>query len=206
MFENTLAVDTKKLLDKMSKLHWVDKYYLAGGTALALQLGHRQSVDLDFFCIDNINNVDLKNKLSKVGKFKLVNEEENTIDGILDGVKVSFMTYPYPLLYKAIIYKKYVKLAFVKDIAVMKLGAIAGRNTKKDFIDLYYFLHKEKLYLNDLFKILKKKFKGFEYDKYHIYKSLIFFNEADKDPTPKMIEKIEWDKVKRFFKNEIKNI
>ena len=202
MHEETLAKKTKVLFDKLSKEKWLKSFYLAGGTALALHYGHRESVDLDWFTIKNIRTKDLLSKLSKIGKFVVLQEEENTIEGILDGVKVSFMSYPYVMLHDFSIYNK-VNLASTLDIALMKLTAISGRNTKKDFIDLYYFLHKEKIDLSSLLLKMKKKYKGLNYEVIHILKSLVYFVEAEKEPMPKMLEDIEWSKVKKFFEKEV---
>ncbi len=81
---------------------WLKEFYLAGGTALALQYGHRKSVDLDWFIQNNFSTKALLVKLKKHGKFNLLNEEENTIEGYLNEVKLSFMTYPYKLVQKKI--------------------------------------------------------------------------------------------------------
>jgi len=203
LYNQTLEKKTAFLLEKLSNVNFLKDYYLAGGTALALQLGHRQSIDLDWFIQKNIKTKELIKKLSKIGKFELVNEEENTVEGILDKVKVGFMTYPYSLLRKKIKYSRKVYLADQMDIAIMKLGAIAGRNTKKDFIDLYFFLHCNKTTLKKLFSQMNKKFQGVKYDKYHIYKSLLYFNEAELDPDPLMLEPVNWNDIKKYFKEKV---
>lgn len=206
MNNNVLPKLTADLLEKMQRTRWISDFYLAGGTGLALQYHHRQSIDLDWFTTKEINTVQLIKKLSKVGKFELVKEEENTVEGLLDGVKVSFMTYPYTPLQPLIFYAGYVSLAGSSDIALMKLNAIAGRNTKKDFIDLYFFLQQENTDLVDLFKMMSKRFVGINYDVYHLYKSLVYFEEADQEPMPKMLIKIDWKEVKKFFVKEIKKL
>lgn len=197
---------TEKLLQKLDGASWLKDFYLAGGTALALQYHHRESIDLDWFTQKPIQTAMLIKHLSKLGKFTLVKEEENTVEGILDKVKLSFMMYPYPMIGKEQPYLKHIKIASVHDIAIMKLGAIAGRNTKKDFIDLYLYLHHEQKSLLELFDLLSKKFKGIEYDYYHLYKSLVYFVEADQEPMPRMIEKVDWKKIKIYFEKEIKKM
>lgn len=205
MHEETLAPKTKKLLEKLSREKWLRNYYLAGGTALALHYGHRESIDLDWFTAKNIKTNDLLNKLSCLGKFVILQEEENTVEGVLDGVKLSFMTFPYIMLNDFSLYKE-VYLASPLDIALMKLSAISGRNTKKDFIDLYYFLHEENMDLSVLLNKMKKKYKGLNYEILHILKSLVYFVEADKEPMPRMLENIEWSKVKKFFEKSVLSI
>lgn len=204
MHEETLAPKTKRLLIKLENIRWLKDFYLAGGTALALQYGHRQSIDLDWFSEYSIQTKLLMKKISTQGMFQLLNEEENTIEGLLDGVKVSFMTYPYPLLLKKIRYRPTIDLASALDIATMKMGAIAGRNTKKDFIDLYVFLQKESLTLRALFKQLTRKYKNTDIDCYHLYRALTYFTEADQEPMPKMLQVVDWKEVKTFFLHEVK--
>ncbi|MFA6534117.1 MAG: nucleotidyl transferase AbiEii/AbiGii toxin family protein [Patescibacteria group bacterium] len=206
MIVEVLSPKTKKLLDKLAKETWLADFYLAGGTALALHYGHRQSIDLDWFCPRDLNNARLLSRLSQVGKFTLLNEEKNTLDGILDGVKVSFLSYPYPLLKKPVKYFSAVKLASPLDIALMKLSAIGNRNSRKDFIDLYFFLTAEKMDLEQLFGYLPKKFKKIDYSRYHFAKSLVYFAEADREPSPLMIKLITWLVVKRFFLKEVKRL
>lgn len=206
MYLNTLAPATKKLLGQISKNNWLKKYYLAGGTALSLQYGHRTSIDLDWFTEINFSTKLLLAKLKKVGIFKLLNEEENTVEGYLNDVKLSFMTYPYSLLKKKIKFFENVYLADKLDIALMKLTAISHRNTKKDFIDLYLYLHKENTNISGLFAEMKKKYSGVEYDPMHICKSLVYFYEADREPMPKMLEKISWEDIKAYFNKEIRKI
>jgi predicted nucleotidyltransferase component of viral defense system len=199
MHLETLAPKTSKLLTKISDQKWLKDYYLAGGTALALQYGHRQSVDLDFFIAKNINTPALVAKLGLLGDWQLLREEENTVEGLLDGVKISFMTYPYVFLAEKIKFSDNIFLASTLDIALMKLNAIAGRNTRKDFIDLYFFLHQEKRDLVWLFAQMKKKYQGLNYDVMHLYKSLIYFVDADKEPMPNLLVKVDWIEVKKFF-------
>lgn len=201
-----LAVPTQKLLKKFELEKWLKSYYLAGGTALALQYGHRESIDLDFFSEKKINTGLLIKKLSTIGKFKLINEEENTVEGILDGVKVSFMSYPYMLVVPKEKFFTNIFLAGVLDIALMKLNAVAGRNTKKDFIDLYFFLQKENKDLSWLFRQMKKKYIEFDLNTMHLLKALVYFVEADKEPIPIVLEKVNWPAIKKYFIREVKKI
>lgn len=199
MHLETLAPATSKLLNKIQKNSLFSVFYLAGGTALALQYGHRQSVDLDWFTADSINTKTLIKKLSAIGNFELLNEEANTVEGYLDKVKVSFMTYPYPLLNKKIKLFGKIHLASNLDIAVMKLAAISGRNTKKDFIDLYWYLQAEKSDLTRLFAKMRLKFSDAKYDIVHVCKSLVYFKEAETQPMPIMLAAVSWEKIKKYF-------
>ena len=205
MHIETLAPATKKLLLSFNNVDFLKEYYLAGGTALALHYGHRQSIDLDWFTKKSINVPVLAKSVSKFGKFTLVNESENTLEGILQKVKISFMTYPYTLLKKPILLDS-IRVAHPYDIATMKIGAITGRNTKKDFIDLYVFLQREKVCLDQVIGWYTKKAKGIVVDEYHIYKSLTYFREANNDAMPKMFEPLVWETVKKFFVSEVKKL
>lgn len=201
MFSNTLANKTKSVLESLSENGAVDIFYLAGGTALALQFGHRQSVDLDFFCEQDFSISALKNKLSKIGKYKIIAEESGTLHVIFDNVLVSFLRYPYRLLYSKIKFNK-VLVADWRDIVAMKLNAIANRGSKKDFIDLYFIC--QKISLKQVFNIFNKKYKDIEYNEMHLLKSLVYFDEAEKEPMPKMIKKVSWGKIKKEIQNMAK--
>lgn len=205
-YPEALTAESIALIKKINASKWLSDFYLAGGTGLALWYGHRQSVDLDFFRKSDIATKQLIKKLSSLGRFKLLNEEENTVEGILEKVKVSFMTYPYGLLRKRQPYDGVIFLAEPLDIAVMKVGAIADRNTKKDFIDLYVFLRRENMSLKNLLSHLRKKFSRVNYDIFHLYKSLVYFEDADKEPMPRMFIDLKWEKVRRFFKDEVRKL
>ena len=163
-------------------------------------------MDLDWFSQADFSTKELLAKVSKLGKFELLNEEQNTLEGILDKTKVSFMTYPYPLLSKPAIFATRVSVACPLDIALMKLTAISDRNTKKDFIDLYWYLQNENTDLLSLFAKMNKKFKGVNYNFAHICKALVYFKEADAQPMPKMIGSVDWEKIKKFIVSETRKM
>ncbi|RLD53459.1 MAG: hypothetical protein DRJ01_19370 [Bacteroidetes bacterium] len=78
-----LPTEQKLLLKLLSKQNWLSSFYLVGGTALALQIGHRQSIDFDFFIKNDFNNNEIINYLCNLGRFELFNENNNTINGSL---------------------------------------------------------------------------------------------------------------------------
>ena len=112
---------------------------LVGGTALALQYGHRQSVDLDMFGPVQFDSLEMRQVLNPLGKLTVVKETSNIKIYLLDGIKVDFVNYAYPWIDNAI-EEEGIRLASDKDIAAMKINAIEGRGSKKDFIDLYFLL------------------------------------------------------------------
>lgn len=204
MFEQTLSNATRKNLGLLGQEPQVKKFYLAGGTAAALQLGHRFSFDLDFFSQQEFSTRMLIEILEKMGKLDVEQRAENTLVGNLNKVKISFFTYKYPLLYKP---EKFmgIQIASLPDIAAMKLDAIATRGRKRDFIDLYEICQ-QKYTLFETFDFLEKKYAGVNYNKIHLLKSLTYFVDAEGDEIPKMIKKISWSKVKEFFINEAKKV
>lgn len=202
MHEEALYLNTKKLLKRLSSLSVLENFYLAGGTALALQLGHRRSVDLDFF---NPNFSVINKLLDKLAEYKpqVIQQAEGTLDVYIDKVKVSFLKYDYPLLERKARYEG-VDLASVLDIGCMKLSAIASRGTKKDFADLYSILQEKEL--SDVLAAFEKKYKKLNYQRLHLLKSLVYFKDAEKDPEPDYLKNINWEHVKKTLENKVKDL
>jgi hypothetical protein len=199
MEKRPINQETEYVLEKIKKITADNNFYLAGGTALAIQLEHRESIDLDWFSADFFSNEKIKNQLAQMGKFKLEQEEEGTLHGVLDDVKITFLHYKYQPVFPLINFKE-VKLADERDIAVMKLDAISSRGSKKDFIDLYFLL--EKYSLKELFEFFENRYKDIEYNKIHLIKSLLYFEEAEQDPMPIMIRDKNWQEIKEKIKTE----
>lgn len=195
MHQETLSKETAIVLNKIKDS--VSEFYLAGGTALALLLGHRISVDLDFFCVENFSTREIAERLSKQGHLEISSESEGTLNGLLDGVKISFFKYPYKLLFPKKEYEG-VYIADERDIAAMKILAISGRGSKKDFVDLFVLL--KEYSLEDILGFFDAKYKEYNYNILHILKSLIYFSDADLDPEPVYLKLISWDEVKETIK------
>lgn len=187
-----LPKQQKYLFDKLTAAEWITPFYLAGGTALALQLGHRQSLDFDFFSDFNFNRLNLLRELGQYGDVMRFSETEGTLHCSLNGVKLSFFYYPHPTI--ELLQVDRLRLASIIDIALMKFEAIAGRGDKKDFIDLYFILRNHAL--PDLLKKHSEKY-GMDWsNRYHLLKSLVYFNDADDQPSPLMFEDVTWMQVK----------
>jgi len=124
-------------------------------------------------------------------------EGEKTFNGALNGVKISFFEYPYPLISSKTQYKDNIYLASRPDIAVMKLEAVARRGTYKDFVDIYFLL--KEYNLDQLLDFLGKKFTGVEYNETHLLKSLTYFEDAKKSEFPEMIKPVNWEDIKKFL-------
>ncbi len=199
MHEETLAKPTQKLFGKLTGCPWLSDFYLAGGTALALQLGHRTSVDLDFFTGKAFDEGKMIENLRTIGKLEILQKERQSVTGILDDVKFSFLGYPYPMLRPPTQFQG-TSIASIEDIACMKLDALASRGTKRDFIDLYCI--SQQLPLAELMDLFQAKYASVHYNLLHIKKSLVYFDDAEGDPLPDLRVSIRWTDVKEFFKNE----
>jgi hypothetical protein len=179
MFEQSISRETRLVLEKIARSGLTHGFYLGGGTTLALELGHRQSIDLDWFARGDFSNGALKEKLAGLGKLAIIGEEDGTLNAVLDGVKLTFLCYRYPLLFPTVEFES-VRLADERDIAAMKIDAASSRGSRKDFVDLYFLL--KKYMLAELIDIFERKYEGIEYNKLHILKSLVYFEDAGNEP------------------------
>ena len=192
----------------MSTEKWLKKseWYLADGTALALLAGHRRSYDLDFFM--KSANFDTKKLLAhfiKNPNWKTAVEDRNTIYGKLFGSKVSFIAYPFFVPNQKKLHYGVVKILAPIDIAIMKIIAISQRSRKRDFFDLYWCANNLEP-LEKTIKRLKVQYSSVAHDYHHILKSLVYFEDAESDPSPEINFKTNWQEVKKYFKKEIVKI
>ena len=201
----TLPRQTKKALDFLSKEEWLKKsnWYLAGGTALALQAGHRKSVDLDFFSEDrNFDEKKLLANFAENSNLEIEVEEKNTIYAKLFGAKVSFIAYPFFVPKQKPLWHGTIRVLDQIDIGVMKITAISQRGRKRDFFDLYWCAHNVEP-LENIIKRLKVQYPMVAHDYHHILKSTVYFEDAESDPEPEIYFPADWKKVKKFFIKEI---
>lgn len=178
-------------------------FYLAGGTALAIQVGHRRSVDLDWFSRSTIDPMALAADLEGAGiPFEITDVEKGTLHGIAEGVKLSFLEYRYPNLIPPVEWPEYgVRLAGLEDLACMKLSAIGGRGSKKDFIDIFA-LGRENFTLEQMLDFYRRKY-GVS-DPGHTVYALTYFDDADQEDTPDMLWQAEWDEVKHAIEHWVR--
>jgi predicted nucleotidyltransferase component of viral defense system len=198
----SVAPATLGLLKKLTQLPSLQNFNLVGGTALALQIGHRVSVDLDFF---NPNPFEVEDVLREIKaenyNITIIGKQSNNLNILVNGVKVDILKYTYPLI-KPSIEVEGVKMLAKEDIAAMKLSAITNRGDKKDFTDLYFLL--KEIDFNRLIDFYKEKYQIDEV--FHVYKSLVYFEDADLQADLKMLKSASWDEIKSFFKNLISKI
>ena len=175
------------------------RFYLAGGTGLSLQLGHRRSVDLDFF--SETDDVDLQTRQAITQAFTAlsVTIAENSIGNLImiaEGIRVGFFSYHYPLLQPAWQVDG-VPVASLADIGLMKLDAMINRGSRKDFYDLYAISHQ--IPLADLLKLGKTKYADTRDFGVMAVESMLMFDNADRDRQPDLSIDIPWYVVRDYF-------
>ncbi len=199
---------TKSALDFLSTQVWLKRspWYLAGGTALALQASHRKSVDLDFFLPrKSFDNNDFLKLFLGVKELHVRVNRKSTIYGELFRAKVSFIAYPFFVPAQQAVWYGNIRILSPTDIAVMKIIAVSQRGRKRDFFDLYWCAqHVEPL--EDILRRLPAQYPSVAHDYHHILKSLVYFDDAESDPEPTIYFAASWKKVKRFFINEVPSV
>ncbi|HLG20793.1 MAG TPA: nucleotidyl transferase AbiEii/AbiGii toxin family protein [Bdellovibrionota bacterium] len=205
MHTEILTVEQLEILDRVSETGGTP-FHLAGGTALGLILGHRKSVDFDFFSNAEFDVEELYQEWSRrLPGFRRTRQAPQTLLATWKTVSVSFFRYRYPEIAPLIPTPWKFDLVGLEDIAAMKLEAVGGRGSRKDFIDLYFLLQGH-FTLEDAFRFFERKFKGTGYDPYHRLRSLSYFAEADGQPMPEMFMPAEWTKIKDFFSAEVRRM
>lgn len=204
MFCHTLDSQARELFIGLGREPWIEAFYLAGGSAAALHLGHRVSVDLDFFSEQAYEVEPLVQRLRALGRLTIQQQSPGTMVGRLDGVRISFFTYPYPLLEKPIIVDG-VRVASLSDIALMKIVAIGQRGRMRDFVDLV-FICRAGWSLEELLRRIPQKYTTVSYPSYHLLRALTYFDDAEGDEPPKMLMDFDWAEVRRFFEGEVRRL
>lgn len=194
LHHETIALATRELLNKLMSDDRLQDFVLVGGTSLALQLGHRLSVDLDLFTDTDFNEDTLRSYLEQNYQFQADFMERSTVKGEINGVQIDCIAHCYPWL-KPCRQDNGWRLAQLEDIAAMKLNAIAGNGTRiKDFIDMAY--------LSSVFSL--EQMLGFYEQKYHSntlmpLKGLIFFDDINKDEPVHMADgkPLQWKRIEK---------
>ncbi len=204
MFVESLPEGTQRSLALLAASGLPQPFYLAGGTAVALYFGHRISIDLDFFGLEHFDADQLAAQLADLGQFQLDRIAPDTLLGEFEGIKISFFRYRYPLIGEPV-FALGIRFASLRDIAAMKLDAISRRGTRRDFIDLYLIVQSG-LSVPEAMDCYRDKYAGLNMNLVHIAKSLAYFADAEADPMPRMLTKVSWEKVTRFFEREARSL
>jgi predicted nucleotidyltransferase component of viral defense system len=187
----TIQPELLELLKKIMSSSIFNGFNLVGGTSLALQIGHRFSVDIDMFGKQEIDEFEFVDELSNFGKVIVIKKSKNVLILSVNSIKVDFVNYKYPLLEEITIVEN-IRLASDKDIAAMKLNAIAGRGSRKDFIDLHYLL--QKYSLKEMIAFYNTKYA--DGSEFMVLKSLTYFEDAESEEIPILFQKLDWNEIK----------
>ena len=195
----TVLPDTLELLKVLMRQPLLSDTRLVGGTSLALQYGHRRSVDLDFFgqttedideltfimheCAENVVRANCTKRIKTY---------------FLDNVKVDVVNYDYKWIDEPVM-EDGLRLASPKDIAAMKVNAVMGRGTKKDFIDVYFLL--QHYSFEELMQFYLQKYT--DGSEYRALLSMSYFADADSHPMPYMFQKVDWNAIKEEIRQQV---
>lgn len=196
----TVYPNTLELLKSLASQPELAQTRLVGGTALALQYGHRQSIDLDFFGILPEEKEELVEMTKRVGNVLVTNRSKMILQTVINQIKVDFVDYSrYKWIDEPVLGDGFV-LASDKDIAAMKVNGIIGRGTKKDFIDLYVLLQHYSLL--EIMAFYKQKYP--EFSEYRALLSMTYFEDAEMQDMPKMFIDTSWDTMKSTIIEAVK--
>lgn len=198
----TIEPNTLELLKSLMQLPWLNDTRLVGGTALALQYGHRKSIDLDIFGDIQLDNERIAEELSGAyPNVKRLQSSHLVNMYLINGIKVDIVKYSTYKWIDAKIEEIGIRLASPRDIAAMKVNAITSRGSKKDFVDLFFLLkHFNSDKIMQLY--LTKYPDGMDFI---ALRSMTYFEDADRQPMPEMLENVEWEIVKSTINNEVIN-
>ena len=190
-----------ELLEELMLVNEFTNFNLVGGTALALYEGHRLSVDIDLFGRSEISPDLFTEILKDKGETTILSQSSKILIYVINKIKVDFVDYNFQLL-EPVNVIDCIRLVSKKDIAAMKLNAIAGRGSKKDFVDVYQLL--KDFSLSEMLTFYAQKYpNGSEF---MVLKSLLYFDDAEIEPDPIMLIPITWSQVKERILHEVKEI
>ena len=203
MHPEAISLKRQKIFQKLKNF---PQFYLTGGTALALQIGHRMSDDFDLFTEKDISAVLLETveKIFKESTTDIIINHSEQLSLIIEQTKVDFVRYPFPLILGLIEYEE-VKIIKIPEIAAMKAYTIGRRATYKDYIDLYFIISEKHSSLPEIIKISKEKFKEF-FDPRLFLEQLVYLEDIQEEPIQFLKKKVSKKKLESFFQEEIKKI
>ena len=198
----TVESNTLELLKSLMQKEYLNSFVLVGGTALALQLGNRESIDLDLFSNTDFASNELLTSLLNDYQILVNNQLSQTLITTINYVKVDFIKFHYPFIRPFLVIEN-IRMASLEDIAAMKLDAITGRGSKKDFYDLFFLL--QHYSIDELFSFYTEKYP--HQTTFHVARSLTYFDDADIQPSPIVFDKtITWETVKKKIISVIQSL
>ena len=202
---NALSPDMRVVMNGFGKSDIGSHFYLAGGTALALQLGHRTSVDLDFFSPDLDIPTARETLQDSLHEFspELADSSWGNLVFVARNVRVGFYGYGYPLI-EPLSKADDVSLASVTDIGLMKLDTLLSRASRKDFHDLYAICQRTSL--RDLLDAVPRKYWHARDFEAQVVKHLVYFERAEQEAPVPLLEEVSWEDVKTYFRAQASTI
>lgn len=199
----TVSAGQRRALARLSELPVVRRdLYLAGGVAVALHLGHRRSLDLDFFSRAPTLDLDQVRAAILHGSrdVEVIARSDAALHLRLDGADLDVVRYPYATLVRPWCYAPGLYVASLRDLAAMKLAAIATRGIRRDFWDLHAILTSGRSTLRRVFADYRSKFGVAEADLYHVLKALSWFADAERDEVfPRGLTRRHWRTIRIYF-------
>ena len=198
----TIVPHTLELLRYLMAEPYLQDCRLVGGTSLALQFGHRSSVDLDMFGDVPDDNQALLDILERFGTVRGQKTSKYIKSFVVDAIKVDFVNYSrYPWIDDAVV-EDGLRLASPKDIAAMKTYAVQNRGSKKDFIDMYFLL--QHFTLEEILGFYSQKYPN--YSMFRTRMSLTYFEDAENQECPKMWVDVDWKTVKESISKAVRQV
>ena len=201
LYWKTISPAMRKVLHGFGQVPLADEFYLAGGTALALQIGHRVSMDLDFFsATQDISSIaePLRAALQPFAPV-LADSAWGNLDFVAEGIRVGFYGYGYATV-APMVEAEGVKIANIADIALMKLDALLSRASRKDFYDLYIIC--QSTHLRTLLDLAPQKYPSMRDFEAQVVRHLVYFDRAERETPLTLLEPVEWETVKAWFRQQ----
>jgi len=205
LFWNTVSGEMRTILVRFFQSQMAEHFYLAGGTALALQIGHRQSADLDLFSptLDIPTSRKQLEAALAPGGYTLADSAWGNLVYLVQGVRIGFYGYGFPLV-RPLVEVEEARLASIEDIALMKLDALLSRAARKDFYDLYFIC--KNIPLQQIFQKAPQKYTSIRDFEAQTVKRLVYFESAENDSDPVLLRPVAWQTVKDYFIGQAKEI
>jgi predicted nucleotidyltransferase component of viral defense system len=206
-YEEAITANCQKSLNFLSQQDFIREFYLAGGTALALQIGHRISQDLDWFSQSQTmltpKRIQIRKALAVNNNFEVISEQDGMLFARLIDTDVSFIYQHHPLLEPTVEYQS-VQLASPTDIGLMKLAAINARGTRRDFVDIYCL--RDIITLDQLLELVPQKFSDRPNFLAVTARALSYFEDAEQQPMPRVLVDIQWKDVRHYCEDAARRL
>lgn len=198
MYPEVVGPAAQALAEALPEELFKQGFYLGGGTGLALQLGHRRSQDFDFFCPKSFDVPGLARMLEPLPGFTEVATGRDTLHCLVGDVKFSFILYPVGLRFPLLSFGR-MPVADWRDILAEKLKTVSQRGSRKDFHDIHACCTLRETSPQQAVELLRVRFRGTGLNLYHVARSLVWFQDADREPDPVLLKPAGWAEVKAFF-------